>query len=436
MRYMEKNCRENSLAAGLDINRSCVQLSCMQLSGEEVQTISTHMGNEQYEIPLSLFLTENTDGWQYGEKARECMEDTGGVFVDDLWQGVLTHRELIMEDRTYSYEELMAVYLDRVLALVRQSGYSGRIETLVITAETMDTDTIRHLQTVCSHLATDVDNVYYIDYKESFYAYATSMKKELWNHEVFLFYYSDRSLRAYRLYVNQKKLPFRVQTDEMDYGEVEYGREELADSAEAGEEMDARFLATLEKLFAKRVVSCVYLIGDGFLPGWMKHSLQFLCRGRRVFQGNNLFTKGACYAGALYRGKRKPAGEYYGSQSVPCDVRFGILNKGVREYRYAARKGEPWYRAGVMLECLWNQSDELKIELVFDNKDPQKQVVLLELDNFPERPVRASRVRITIRFTDAVSGLVTVEDMGLGQFHESSGMRWEKQFGLIQKEET
>ena len=85
---------------------------------------------------------------------------------------------------------------------------------------------------------------------------------------------------------------------------------------------------------------------------------------------------------------------------------------------------------------LWNQSDELEIELTFDEKDPQRQVVVLELDNFPGRPARASRVRITMRFTDAVSGLVTVEDMGLGEFHESSGMRWEKQFGLIQKEET
>lgn len=431
---MEKNGNENSVAVGLDIGRHYVQLSCMPFPSGEVQTISTRMGNEQYEIPLTLFLTQNVDEWKYGEAAAGCRDDETGIYVDELWMGVLSHRELVMENRTSSYEELMAVYLDKVLALVRQSGYAGRIETLVITAETMDQKTIRHLQTIRELLSVDVDNVYYIDYKESFYAYATSMKKELWNHEVFLFYYCDRNLRAYRLNVSQKRLPFQVRTEEMDYGTMEYSGEELADSGQAGEEMDARFLATLEELFARRVVSGVYLIGDGFMSGWMKQSLRFMCRGRRVFQGNNLFTKGACYAGAIYRGQRKPAGEYIGSQSLACDVRFGMIHKGENEYRYVAEKGEPWYRAGVMLECLYNEADCVELELMFDNRQVPDRFVRLELEHFPKRPTGASRVRMTIYFTDAMTGKVIVEDLGLGEFYASSGMKWEKSFALTKEE--
>lgn len=431
---MEKNGSENSVAVGLDISRHYVQVSCMPLPAGEVQTISTRMGSEQYEIPLTLFLTQNPGDCKYGEAASACMDDETGIYVDELWMGVLSNRELIMEDRTYSYEELMAVYLDKVLALVRQSGYAGRMETLVVTTEKMDKKTVQHLQAIRSLLATDVDNVYFIDYKESFYAYTTSMKKELWNHEVFLFYYSERNLSAYRLCVSQKRLPFQVQVEEMDYGEMEYGREELTDSAQAGEEMDTRFLATLEKLFARRVVSSIFLIGDGFLPGWMKQSLRFMCRGRRVFQGNNLFTKGACHAGAVYRGQRKPAGIYIGSQSIACDVRFGIVHKGEKEYRYAARKGEPWYRAGVLLECLYYNAGQLDIELMFDNRQAPDHIVSLELEHFPKRPPGASRVRIAVFFTDAVSGNVIVEDLGMGEFYVSSGMKWEKTFRLTKEE--
>ena len=44
-----------------------------------------------------------------------------------------------------------------------------------------------------------------------------------------------------------------------------------------------------------RRLNSVYLIGDGYRDGWADESLHYLCRGRRVFQGNNLYSKGACY---------------------------------------------------------------------------------------------------------------------------------------------
>ena len=55
----------------------------------------------------------------------------------------------------------------------------------------------------------------------------------------------------------------------------------------------------LQKAFENRIITTVYLVGEGFEGGWMKNSLTFMCRGRRAFMGNNLYSKGACYAGML-----------------------------------------------------------------------------------------------------------------------------------------
>ena len=59
--------------------------------------------------------------------------------------------------------------------------------------------------------------------------------------------------------------------------------------------LDEIFLGIAEKKCGGKEVSCVYLIGDGYKDGWASRSLRYLCRGRRVFQGNNLYSKGACY---------------------------------------------------------------------------------------------------------------------------------------------
>ena len=60
----------------------------------------------------------------------------------------------------------------------------------------------------------------------------------------------------------------------------------------------------INESFKNQIISTVFLVGDTFAEGWMKQSVALLCKGRRVFMGNNLFTKGACYAAARGIGKQ------------------------------------------------------------------------------------------------------------------------------------
>lgn len=53
--------------------------------------------------------------------------------------------------------------------------------------------------------------------------------------------------------------------------------------------------AFIQSVFEKKVVSSVFLTGEGFENNWYPLSLKVLCNGRRAFIGNNLYSKGACY---------------------------------------------------------------------------------------------------------------------------------------------
>ena len=58
---------------------------------------------------------------------------------------------------------------------------------------------------------------------------------------------------------------------------------------------DDNFKAFIQNIFEKKVVSSVFLTGEGFEKNWYPDSLRVLCNGRRAFIGNNLYSKGACY---------------------------------------------------------------------------------------------------------------------------------------------
>ena len=49
-------------------------------------------------------------------------------------------------------------------------------------------------------------------------------------------------------------------------------------------------------MFENTPFSAVYLVGREFEGEWMDKSFRFLCRKRRSFRGDNLYTMGACYA--------------------------------------------------------------------------------------------------------------------------------------------
>lgn len=430
----------NGLMIGIDIMKYDVQVSCLSSNGAEPETLSTQVGVDKYEIPLCLFLEHESEEWYYGDAAREAARQKDGIYVDDLWEGMQMNRKLVMEEENYSYEHLFGIFLEKLMLLVSAAGYTEKNKTLIFTTDGMDSEKIGHLREALKTLSVAEENVYFVDYKESFGAYSVNAKKELWNHEVFLFYYTERSLKAFQLHVNQKTIPCRMSIGEIQFDELEYNREELEASQGAREEMDIRFAQTAEAVFGRKIISTVYLIGEGFLADWMKQSLRTLCRGRRVFQGNNLFSKGACYAAGRYlMGKQEIS--YESPQMMNANIRFAVNRTGgEKEYFYLLREGELWYKASKKTECMIELLPEkeehaiyqipVEISTISTDGERSDRMEFIRLEEFPKRPEKASRIRIEIELSDEHTGRIVVRDLGLGEFYPSTQKEWVKEFKL------
>ena len=174
-----------------------------------------------------------------------------------------------------------------------------------------------------------------------------------------------------------------------------------------------------------RIVSTAFLVGDGFKENWMGESLRLLCRNRRVFQGNNLYSKGAC-SGALE--KLDPSREgrnyiYLGQDKLKSNVGMKVLRRGEEAYFAVLDGGVSWYEAFADFEVILESGNTVEFQVTPLTGEPatEREIVL---EGLPERPKNTSRLKVHVEMSAPDRVTVTIEDMGFGEIFPSSGKGW------------
>lgn len=264
---------------------------------------------------------------------------------------------------------------------------------------------------------------------ESFYYYVMNQRPELSVYEVALLEYGKDTLTAWELWMERRTRPVLVRTKRsfrlfLD-GKARKGRGD----AEWGQMRDELLHKNLEKMFENKSFSSAYLVGSEFEKGWMEKSLKFLCRKRHVFQGHNLYTRGACYAAMeACRAERTKGTLYLCEDMVEHNVGMWMDIRGQYGYYPLVNAGVNWYMAEHTCEFLLK--GEKRIVLHTRSIQGEDAEYTLELDGLPDRPPRATRLRLTVKFRGTGRCRVTAEDLGMGEWYPSSGRVWEAIFRL------
>ena len=174
---------------------------------------------------------------------------------------------------------------------------------------------------------------------------------------------------------------------------------------------DERFLGIVEKMCEGRIVSGVYLLGDGFREDWHERSLQFLCHSRRVFQGNNLFSRGAVY-GILEKLAPSEAGQshvFLGKDKLKSNIGMQVMRQGKESYLALLDAGENWYE--IHRECEFLLGDVKKLEFIVRETGA---------------PFTRYALEVYMSSADTVQDKVT--DLGFGELFAANGQVWENSF--------
>jgi len=409
---------------GFDISEKCCQVSYYNERKQEPQTLEAAADN--YQIPLMLTL--HNDKWSFGRESRKMAALNRGYTVTNLWNRACVQDKVRLGNKEYEAVWVLAKFISLILEPFKE------IEYLAFSIPEANEDIRNMLKRIGIYLGVAKDTIMIQDYKESFCHYMFYQPKELWKYESALFYCDRSKVEAYML--RQLKTPQQnaqevfVTVDKV----AEAQMEELASvypvlNVDKAKYADERFKKFIQSVFDKKLISSVFLTGEGFENNWFPNSLRVLCNGRRAFMGNNMYSKGACYA-AYRRALDSTDGPVY-LDATKMTERISLkLRIGGQEGWYPLVSwGAQWYESDKQWEVLLedNSDIEIHIESLLTGK---LRIEPVSFEGVPKRKNYSVRLKIRTLFANERNCKITFTDIGFGEFFPPSGFETEVELQL------
>lgn len=402
--------RKEPVYVGIDLNDRYAMISYYKLNMDEPETVSTIAGSEIYQIPTLLAKRKGLGQWYYGDDARKMAKTSEVICVDALLKRAVNGETIRIEDESYEALDLLALFLKKIMDLPKKLGNVFECDKLILSVERLSKENMEAFWKIAPKLGFLPEQFMVIDHKESFYYFALSQPSSLWLHDVFLFENDGKNIFYYGLKRNTRTMPQVVSI-----------REGIRNPVD--EDKDREFLGIIQRAFENQIVSTVYLVGEGFEGGWMKESLTYLCRGRRAFMGNNLYCKGACYAGFIRDHGEEWRFIYMGENEMKFNLSLKVRERGELAFHTLISAGRNWFESKG--ECEVILAGEAEIDFWKQLPNSREAVIeTLELTDLPSRPERTTRLRITATPVSDEKIEVQIRDLGFGEIYRSTDKTW------------
>ena len=410
---------------GMDLDDWSAQISFWLPGAQTPETISTGDGEED-RIPAVLCRRTDRDVWTYGKEALETARRGGGVLADRLLSRALAGEQLEIGGEWFEAAALLALFIKRSLSLLGGAMRPEKADFFMFTLERVDRQALEMVERIALLLSLPPERVSCQSRAESFFFYNISQPEELWRHSCLICDFGGERLKTLLLEVNRHTRPATVTVAQEEHPELE--------RQDDREEMDEAFLSIFRSVSDGRIIDTVYLIGDGFAGEWYPKTLAVMCRNRRVFQGNNLYSKGACYGGKAKRPGGGVSGReyvYLGSDMLRVNVGLLTEKRGKETCLSPLDAGMNWFDARGECEFLLDADHTFTLRLSPVSGKKLREVVVT-LSGVPERPPFATRIFLAASCPDAETVRLRMEDRGFGEFFPSSGLAWEESLPLTE----
>lgn len=404
----------NQVVVGIDFGIESAQISYYNRNMSEPETISTITGKEQYAVPVVLCKQKGKNRWFYGEEARKMALKGEGLLITDLLEKAVTGQSVDVENEVYSALQLLVIFVRKMWNGCIQNLGDAEVLSCMICVENLSGEMVDLLYELVEFLPIESEKVFFQSHGESFYYY------ELFQNErdkqearpaicveeqngVFHFYHLKYKNSTARLTLSKQEI-------------TSYGR--YASTNEA--EKDRMFLNLIKQELEKKEAALVYLIGSFFEGDWMKESLRYICQGRRVFLGDNLFSKGSAFAAYFKENGLEEPWTYLGENQIRLELALDLGDNVCK----LTSIGEEWYEADVSLELVLEGTDELAF-LVRDEMQNVRDRKVLRLEGLPRQESFVTSVQVELYFESPTLCQVEVTDIGFGDITPATNSRWE-----------
>ena len=198
-------------------------------------------------------------------------------------------------------------------------------------------------------------------------------------------------------------------------------------------ERDEAFAQAVDEWGGSILCSGIFITGDGFSPSWAKRSIRALSRAAsHVFEGDNLFVKGACFG--VYEKMERHAFKdrfYLGDHLVRGSLELMVLDAGTPSSFTLIHSGIGWYENASTVEIILGgenggrdeDAEEEVPYLTFRIRPMEREKhgeIRMELPDLPVSSCGMTRLLIEARCESAERFLIRAEDLGFGEFQPAS----------------
>ena len=414
---------------GYDLNDSMSQISYFELNNSVPETVASDAEEERLGIPTVLSKRRGVAQWEFGTAALKSAEQGNSTCVDQLMSFAASGAKIEIEGEAYDATDLLTLFVRRSLNLLSMVLSPQDVEYMIITVATLEGRLVDVVERIANAMPVPRERIIIQTYEESIYYYLLHQPEDLWERDVAVFDYSGPHLKAYELWMNRATEPVVAFVDRTDFNEIKMPKFMMKEeeSMEKADRIDEMILQMSHDYFSNKTVGTVFLLGEGFEGNWCNKTLKFMCMGKRVFQGRNMYSKGACYCG---KDKAHPCDlnrkyVFLGADKLKFNLGLNMFVSGKEEYIAVADAGENWYDSGVTYDFVLGEGKTVPLILTpLDGKGAE--TIEVELSGLPDRPPKASRLRLNVSFESENRMKIEVDDLGFGEFYPSTGKKWEK----------
>lgn len=413
---------ERKLLVGIDLGQENTQMTCFDFVSYEPVPIGRKIqGKRVYEIPTALAVNPSKGEWYWIDE--EYAKQEGAICLYHLLADVLREEKITTGRYSVESYQVLKRFMVKLLSLLKEYYPTERIRKLVITVAERQERLRKYLTQICGELGLPKGSLVIQNHRQSYMYYAVSQPKELWAHNVGLFEMENNVLLYSQIDIDKKTIPYIIGVIQKDLSD---GIDWAALEKEGASHISYAFLNAANTALHKQLVTTVYVTGKGFEGSWADEALKELCIGRRVFRGQNLFTKGACYAARELAGEGK-LGQclFLDEDMIACNVLLRVYHDASVQDVLLAKAGALWSEVDSSIDVIPDEEEEIRITIQ-DVLKHETRAHMLSLSGFAGRKNKMTRFTIRIRFADSNTCIVTLKDNGFGEYCPSSNRVWER----------
>ncbi|MCD7737531.1 MAG: DUF5716 family protein [Lachnospiraceae bacterium] len=439
--FIDRINRENrggGLLLGIDLSRSYAQISLCPGEGLSPVSVKSRPKGEIYAFPALLALYRNR--YYAGYDAETIVQLPEAVSFENVFALAMEQDVVTVGGRSYETWELLHHFLRLSLQLVQGYGRADRAGAVMFTTY-LPQDPVKQeraykiLARATAQLFGKKTRMYLQSRQESLFHFFLNDQEKLWRGNALIFDYQKEGITGWYCTVEGNTAPWSVHFTELvpermpKPGPVE-------ERNQHGQEMDGAFYEILRKL-GEKPYSLTWLLGDGFKGDWAVQSLDILLDNGRVFQGNNVYSQGACLTLLQMEDGEEAASDYLLLNDT--DIRYHIGLNCRRQGLLTENLAEeyvPVFQAGTHVgRChdriyVLPQKDEDLIVLAQGARDGVIRRLRVPTGELADGPLGENRLLVEFDFLNISTLRIQVTDAGLGSLLPGSGRTVTETFTL------